>query len=182
MTNKLKTCANWGRGCRENKSITETRCLRSEENGTNKQPRGITRRREVREKLKQSNEQIRRNEINTCKGAGFCWGLSTLAGAAGGWRRALVAGSAAWIGTWASAITRFFARRILTRTGLKWYVELLLILGLQGTGTNSSFICNIDDILNVYKFCRTLQHFGSHSRGSLLWKIDAKRPIDNCTC
>ena len=59
-------------GRREIRSTTETRSLRSEENGTNKRPRGITRRRRIGEKLKQSSEQITRNENNTCKGAGFC--------------------------------------------------------------------------------------------------------------
>ena len=114
---RLKTCANWGRGCRENKSTIESRCLWSEENGTNKWPRGITRPRRGGDKLKQWSEQITRSEINFCKGAGFCWGVSTLAGATGGWARAGAAGTPTWTGTWASAITWFCARRILSELG-----------------------------------------------------------------
>ena len=34
-------------------------------------------------------------------------------------------------------------QRILTRTGPKWYAELLFILGLQGTGANSILFATV---------------------------------------
>ena len=126
-----------GKGLRGNKKYYRNPELaKKEENGANKRRRGITRRIRIGGKPTQSSEQITRNEMNTCKGAESCWGLSTLAGAAGGWTRAWAAGTAAWTGTWASAITRFCTRRILTQTGPKWDAELLFILTLQGTGAN----------------------------------------------
>ena len=156
----LKTCANWGRGRRENKSTIESRCLWSEENGTNKRPRGITRPRRGGDKLKQWSEQITRNEINSCKGAGFCWGVSTLAGATGGWARAGVAGTPAWTGTWASAITWFCARRILKWTGPKWYANLLFVTVFGKNGLNE--IC-VEPFFSATHF-ETLKCIQKHSQ------------------